>query len=36
VATPADFPIVVPARAPLLGDPVFLVALCRQPRGGAG
>jgi SAM-dependent methyltransferase len=31
-ATPAEYPVVVPALAPVLGDPVFLIALCREPR----
>jgi SAM-dependent methyltransferase len=34
-ATPAEYPVVVPALAPVLGDPVFLIALCREPRGRA-
>jgi SAM-dependent methyltransferase len=33
VATPAEYPVVAPALAPVLGDPVFLIALCREPRG---
>ncbi len=35
VATPAEYPVVAPALAPVLGDPVFLIALCRKPRGMA-
>ena len=33
VGTPADYPVVARALAAVLGDPVFLIALCREPRG---
>jgi SAM-dependent methyltransferase len=32
VGTPAEYPIVVPALAAVFGTPMFLLAVCRQPR----
>ena len=34
-APEAEYPVVVPALAPVLGDPVFLIGVCRAPRGEA-